>query len=146
MRKGLTFLCYKNELGHKQLLLIVFGIRNYRLAISFLSIHDSILSDSWLQKWRENFLAHFINPVSYKHNVRTTILRSRSISAQSWVMLWTPHFFVRFFVVVLGGVVFQFPNNLEKNLNTSFRKSYFLTFWWNLHGLCFILEQEVYWI
>jgi hypothetical protein len=30
-RKGLTFLCYKNELGHKQLLLIVFGIRNYRL-------------------------------------------------------------------------------------------------------------------
>jgi hypothetical protein len=92
MRKGLTFLCYKNELGHKQLLLIVFGIRNYRLAISFLSIHDSILSDSWLQKWRENFLAHFINPVSYKHNVRTTILRSRSISAQSWVMLWTAFF------------------------------------------------------
>jgi hypothetical protein len=40
-RKGLTFLCYKNELGHKQLLLIVFGIQNYRLptCISFLSIH-----------------------------------------------------------------------------------------------------------
>ena len=35
--------------------------------------------------------------------------------------------FVRFFVVVLGGV-FRFPNNLEKNLNKSFRKSYFLTF------------------
>ena len=34
-RKGLTFLCYKAELGHKQLL-IVFGIRNYRLPISFL--------------------------------------------------------------------------------------------------------------
>lgn len=39
-----------------------------------------------------------------------------------------PHFFARFFVVVLGGVVFRFPNNLEKNLNKSFRKSYFLTF------------------
>ena len=39
MRKGLTFLCYKNGLGHKQLLLIVFGIWNYRLPISFLSIH-----------------------------------------------------------------------------------------------------------
>ena len=38
-RKGLTFLCCKNELGHKRLLLIVFGIRNYRLPISFLSIH-----------------------------------------------------------------------------------------------------------
>ena len=56
--KGLTFLCYKNELGHKQLLLIVFGIRKnsmpiyplqrvfypqnrpcYKLPISFLSIH-----------------------------------------------------------------------------------------------------------
>jgi hypothetical protein len=57
-RKGLTFLCYKNELGHKQLLLIVFGIRNYRLPISF---------DSWLQKWRENFLARFINPVRSKY-------------------------------------------------------------------------------
>ena len=31
---------------------------------------------------------------------------------------------VRFFVVVLGGVVFRFPSNLEKNR----RKSYFLTF------------------
>ena len=67
--------------------------------------------------------------VSYKHNVRTTILRSRSLSAQSWVMLWTLHFIVRCFVVVLGGVVFRFPNNIEKNLNKSFRKSYFLTFW-----------------
>jgi hypothetical protein len=38
-RKGLTFLCYKNELGHKQLLLIVFGMLSYRLPISFLSIH-----------------------------------------------------------------------------------------------------------
>jgi hypothetical protein len=36
-------------------------------------------------------------------------------------MLWTPYFVV----VVLGGVVFRFPNNLEKNLNKSFRKSYF---------------------
>jgi hypothetical protein len=26
MRKGVTFLCYKNELEHKQLLLIVFGM------------------------------------------------------------------------------------------------------------------------
>ena len=43
-------------------------------------------------------------------------------------MLWTPDFLVRFFVVVLGGVVFRFPNNLEKNLNKSLRKSYFLTF------------------
>ena len=60
---------------------------------------------------------------SYKHNVRTRILRSKSISAQSWVMMRTPHFFV---------VVLRFPNNLEKNLNKSFRKSYFLTFWWNL--------------
>jgi hypothetical protein len=61
--------------------------------------------------------------VSYKHNVRTTILRSRSISAQSWVMLWTPHSFVRFLLLFYGGVVFWFPNNLEKNLNKSFRKS-----------------------
>ena len=52
--------------------------------------------------------------------------------------------FVRFSVVVLGGVVFRFPNNLEKYQNKSFRKSYFLTFWWNLHW-CFIMEQEVYW-
>ena len=37
-------------------------------------------------------------------------------------------FFLRFFVVVLGGVVFQFPNNLENNLSKSFRKSFFLTF------------------
>jgi hypothetical protein len=66
------------------------------------------------------------------------------ISAQSWVMLWTPHFIVSFFVVVLGGVVFRFPDNLEKNLNNSVRKSYFLTFWLNLHW-CFIMEQEVYW-
>jgi hypothetical protein len=44
--------------------------------------------------------------------------------------------FVRFFVVV-----FQFPNILEKNLNKSFRKSYFLTFWWNLHW-CFEMEKK----
>jgi hypothetical protein len=41
-RKGLTFSCYKNELGHKQLLLIVFGIRNYRLPI-YPSVHPSFL-------------------------------------------------------------------------------------------------------
>jgi hypothetical protein len=40
---------------------------------------------------------------------------------------------VPFFVFVLGGVVFRFPNNLEKNLSKNFWKSYFLTFWWNLH-------------
>jgi hypothetical protein len=39
--KGAYIVCYKNELGHKQLLLIVFGIRNYRLPISFLSIQQS---------------------------------------------------------------------------------------------------------
>ena len=60
--------------------------------------------------------------VFYKHNVRTTILRSRSISEQSWVLLWTPDFFVMFFVVDLGGVVFRFPNNFEKNLNKSFKE------------------------
>ena len=32
------------------------------------------------------------------------------------------------FVVDLGGVVFRFPNNLEKNLSKYFRKSYFITF------------------
>jgi hypothetical protein len=35
-----AYICMlQNELGHKQLLLIVFGIRNYRLPISFQSIH-----------------------------------------------------------------------------------------------------------
>ena len=63
--KGLTFLCYKNELGHKQLLLIVFGIRNNRLPIY--PFCPSILSDSWLQKWREHFLARFINPVRSRY-------------------------------------------------------------------------------
>jgi hypothetical protein len=42
-----------------------------------------------------------------------------------------------FFVFCFRGVVFRFNNNLErKNLNKSVRKSYFLTFWWNLHW-CF---------
>jgi hypothetical protein len=33
-------------------------------------------------------LIFWTQKASYKHNVRHTILRSRSISAQSWVMLW----------------------------------------------------------
>jgi hypothetical protein len=37
--EGACILCYKIEVGHQQLLLFVFGIRNYRLHISFLSIH-----------------------------------------------------------------------------------------------------------
>ena len=99
----------------------------------------------WICYWKRKKYYHFrTQKVSYKHNARTTILRSRSISAQSWVMLWTPNFFVRFFVVVLGGVVFRFPNNLEKNRSKSFGKSHFLTFWWSVHW-CFIMEQEVYW-
>jgi hypothetical protein len=39
--------------------------------------------------WKPNyFLLQLAAKVSYKHNVRTTILRSGSISAQSCVMLW----------------------------------------------------------
>jgi hypothetical protein len=37
--EGAYILCYKIEVGHQQLLLIVFGIRNYRLPICFLFIH-----------------------------------------------------------------------------------------------------------
>ena len=57
--------------------------------------------------------------VFYKHNVRTTIASDAMMD---------PAFFAMFVVVVLGGVVLRFPNNLVNNLNKSFRNSYFLTF------------------
>ena len=78
---------------------------------------------SCMPRCRVNVLNVQLQKVSYKHNVKNTILRSRSISQQFWV---------KFFVVVLG-FFFRFPKNLEKNLrNKSFRKSYFLTFWFTL--------------
>jgi hypothetical protein len=57
--------------------------------------------------------------VFYKNNVRTTIANDAMMD---------PAFFAMFVVVVLGGVVLRFPNNLVNNLNKSFRNSYFLTF------------------
>jgi hypothetical protein len=38
--EGAYILRYKIEVGHQQLLLIVFGIRTYRLHISFLSAQN----------------------------------------------------------------------------------------------------------
>jgi hypothetical protein len=63
-------------------------------------------------------------------------------------MLWTPHYFVSFFVVVLGGVVFRLPNNLEKNLGNIIFSHFDETYtayvlYWNKKSTDFKIELSI---